>query len=314
MSKNIKFSESKIYDQYYKGVSKYKYIFPIFGIIFFALGAWINFPLSNIIHSTISSQILKNRSCPIHYDSLEIHYFLPKISISNVILNKKCLRTSQPMPIGDITLYFRGPSLFPLGSKFLLSAVITDSKLNAFFTLSLNETIIKIDDTKISLDSLKEIIDVPLLASGIFNIQALFKIYKSKKQEEIFVKISSENFHIPQQNIKSFAVPDLPFKKFMLKITPGKNSKIHLDQLLIGNSASPLSAQFTGSLKLNKSSVTYSSLDLSGQLNIEESFLERNSFINIFLSPEKFKPKDGEYQLTIKGPLASPQFFPSKQP
>ena len=73
----------------------------------------------------------------------------------------------------------------------------------------------------------------------------------------------------------------------------------------MGDTDSPLRANFKGKIDLQEGNIAMSPLDLSGEIAFSENF--KNSLPLVSMLFQSFSQKDGFYQIRLGGTLGSPK-------
>ena len=81
--------------------------------------------------------------------------------------------------------------------------------------------------------------------------------------------------------------------------------ELRIEKLIMGDTDSPLRANFKGKIDLQDGNTSMSPLDLSGEIAFSENFRQALPLIDMMF--QSFNQKDGFYQVRLGGTLGSPK-------
>jgi hypothetical protein len=266
----------------------------------------INYPFIGIVKSKIKSTLSRlPGGCSITMKDIEFGIFLPKIILNNVNISARCTGNPQSTQLSHLNIYFRGPSFSPLGISTKIETEFQGIPLEVYASLGPKEQAFKIEEMNLPLKKLAKV-SKGLQLGGDVTIDALIKI-KSNSLKSINAKVESKNFMIPSQSFEGFDIPSLDIKSLSLKVSQKTPNKILLDHLIIGNSNSPLRANFlNGNLKPNSIKFLNSRLEFKGDLAIKNKILDKDEYFILKDYLNKFPKRDEFYQLKIMGNIGHP--------
>ena len=119
------------------------------------------------------------------------------------------------------------------------------------------------------------------------------------------LKAQSKDLQIPPQNIEGFTTPSLKLNEFYLEAASDTHPRIKIEKLIMGDTDSPLRANFKGKIDLQEGNSSMSPLDLSGEIAFSENFRQALPLIDMMF--QSFSQKDGFYQVRLGGTLGSPK-------
>ncbi|HLE12477.1 MAG: type II secretion system protein GspN [Bdellovibrionales bacterium RIFOXYD12_FULL_39_22] len=304
MKSNKQIAENSLDEKIYELDHINKFLITSLVIIIAAIGIIWNFPVQRTIKQVMGRMITSNPGCPIAYQKLGVSFLLPKIYLEHISLPASCLQMPTPTPIElpYAEISFRGPSFYPVGVKFKLHATHEDSFVNIYSSLSLNQTLLKIEDTTITSNTIGKVAALPINLNGTFNITSLLSLKSSTLTEAQFL-IKSNNFLIPPQNFNGLAIPALPIGTLSLKGKYSGNS-LDIENIVIGTENSPITANLYGRISINPQAFNQSILDMTGEIKFSESFINDFAILNLFLGGKT--AENGFYKIKISGTLANP--------
>lgn len=269
----------------------------------FIFSVFIYFPISEKINNTVQGLLATNPQCAISYEDISFSFFLPKIIISNLNIPGRCMGSGKKdIFLKETFLNIRGLSFTPFGPHFLLETELYKNKIEAYFTIGMGSFALNLQEAKLNLKNLKELIPMVKL-EGDVTIDALVE-FDTKSITDLKAHIYSKDLIIPAQKISAFSLSPLNIQNFLLKANKTGSNKIQIEELIVGNTNSPIRANFKGPIKLNQRNMSMSQLDLLGEVAFSKSFLEKYSVINLVMG--KFTKKDEFYQIKLTGPLTRP--------
>jgi hypothetical protein len=272
-------------------------------IIFF--GSIIsNIPIIKKVDSLIYSALSSNANCPITIEMYEFNIFpLPHFNLKNLQIPGRCLGPGKPsLGFPSIKAYIRGPSIFPLGGKLKIEAEYKKNPIELYATLGLSSMIFELQENKLHLESFNDLI--PMVKLGGKALVDAYVELDNGKLKTLNLKVQSNNFLIPGQSLAGmFTVKPLKIKNLFVSITT-EGKRLKVNKFILGDEASPIRSEFTGSIKINARSIKASNLDLSGQVSFSEKFLKEIFILESYM--KQFDKRDNFYQIQIKGPLSRP--------
>ena len=270
---------------------------------------FLSFPIKQMIHSTLQSQLASIPGCPLTYKEIKFEFLLPKILVKDVNIPMSCFkRPGAPLKLKQIALNWRGFNFVPFGPHFKLKTNIFGNDIAAFYSLGLGSQVIKVQDLKFKLDSLKQIMPQLRLA-GFLKVNSLIK-FNSQGPQDIKLTIQSKNLNLPPQEVMKFKLPNLQINNFFVKANMIKPNELQINDFILGDTESPIRANFKGKIKLNQKFLKSSQLDLDGEVAFSQIFLEQFAIIKLFMN--KFTKKDDFYQLHFDGPITAPNVVSPK--
>lgn len=276
-------------------------------IILFTLAFLLNFPVSNIIKSKITSAITSNRACPIRFEEINFEWFMPKIIIKNPHVGGSCFNSpGSSLKLQDLVVRLQSPSFWPLGLKFHTKIKHKLTVLNLYPTIGMSRQVIKIEKSSISHETLRVILGRKSFKfSGDFELNALVKINQGNLTSGDIL-INSSNLNLPPQKVGGILdLPAMPIGQFQFKSSINAKNLLELKEIRVGNSNSPLLANLEGKIKINPHNTGNSNLDLLGEIKFSQTVLESFAILKAMLSGKEASSK-GFYKFNVKGRLSSP--------
>lgn len=294
-------SENVNYELPKLGVSKW--VILLVGTFIFAL--FLNFPISEKINGLVKKSLATNPACSLSYEDVSFEFFLPKFVISDVNIPGGCMgsRGAQDIFLKNVTLNIRGISFTPFGPHFLIETELYNNPIEAYLTVGFGSIAINLQEAKIKLKELSALIPAVKL-KGTLTVDALVEL-SQKGIVDLKAHIYSKDLVFPSQKIPAPALtlPTFDIKDLLIKATM-EGKKVMVQELIVGNPESPIRANFKGPITLNQSNISYSQLNLKGELAFSEKFVKDFMVIDMYM--KQFTKKDNFYQLELSGPLMRP--------
>jgi hypothetical protein len=227
----------------------------------------------------------------------------PGITLKKPVVNGRCFSNpSGKLELKDVKFLAMGPSISPLGLKFKAAIKHKRKPINSYLSVSPFGHVLKVDKAAISSDLINAIAGKSAM-SGKLTLNALIKTSINGTVETGSLHLKSKNLTLKPISLQQglFTTPLARLGNLSVKAQMDSLNKILLKQIIIGNKAAPLKANFTGNISRMKS------YQVQGSLLLNDEFIKKNNLglVNIFLQG-KPKTKDGAYKLKVSGKLGSP--------
>lgn len=269
------------------------------------IGFLANFSFEEKIYGLLYNGLKKNRQCPIFYKEAKLSYFLPGLDLTGIEVSGRCLRSRDPLVIKSANLSLGLPSITPIG--LTLSSEINkingfDSKLNIKSIHNISTQYIKLEESKLNLESVQSLMG-PVSIAGNLDIDALISS-DLKDIKELDLYLRSKDFVVPSQIIQNFEVPTLAINNLSLKAS-STGGPIEIKELIVGSENSPIRAKASGVIELDKRNMRNSKIEVEAQVKFSPEFIEQFAIINLVLG--NGEPDDqGFYHMRINGTLGNP--------
>ncbi len=268
------------------------------------IGAFsLSYPINEKLKTYIKSQ-LKVSGCQIEFNEIDAEIFLPKIVVSDISIPANCLgRTGENLKLNYLKINWHIIHFFPFGIPLRLDTEYSGQPISLYFVQGINQQLIRLKDQKFALHRFDNVIGKFKL-SGNMTVD-LNLLSSEKKIKNLSIKAVSSDFAIPSQNLEGFTLPNLKIKDFYLEANSENHPKIQIDKLIIGNTQSPIRANFKGKLDYIKENISFSPLNLNGEIAFSSQLMESIPLLEIIF--QSFNQKDGFYQIRLGGTLGSPK-------
>ncbi len=286
--------------------SKFKLFLYIILVFFLFITAFVNFyPVGEKIKAQIKTHFKNTPGCNPDFDQIRLEWFMPKIVISDLILPASCVgRTGEALKFSHITLNYHLINFSPLGLPFRLDTEIQSQPMTVYYVVGFGEQMIRLKDQNLVLGRLNSLFgsDFKLAGSMIIDLNLLMSKNIIKN---LSFKAASKDFQIPSQSLQGFTTPHLKLNEFYLEANSEAHPRITIDKLILGDTESPLRANFKGKIDLQENAIGLSPMDLTGEVAFSEAFKEALPLIDMMF--QTFTQKDGFYQIRLGGTLGAPK-------
>lgn len=282
------------------------YLYP-FLILFLFIVAFLNFyPISDQLKSFMKKN-LAGSGCNPDYDKISIEWLLPKLIVSDLALPSGCIgqSTGDGLKFKFVTINFHFINFSPIGLPFKIDTEMNDQPISFYFVQGLGTRMIRLKDQAFVLARLQPLLGGKLSVSGDVTIDLNLLLSNKNDLESMALKIRSHNFQLPSQNLQGFTTPNLRLNDLYLEANSQNPPRITVERFIVGDTDSPMRANFKGKVDLHKENIAFSPIDLSGEVAFSESFKQQLPLIDMAF--QSFTQKDGFYQIRLGGILGEPK-------
>ena len=285
--------------------SKIKVLLLILMVFFFFVFSFLNFyPIGDKIKSVIKTSF-NGKGCNPDFDEIHMEWFLPKIVVTNLSIPASCLeRAGEPLRFSHLTLNYNIINFMPFGLPFRIDTSFGGQAISLYYVLGFNSQMIRLKDQTLNLAQLQPLMGERFKIAGKVTMD-LNLAMSNNILNHLDLKAQSKDLQIPPQNIEGFTTPALKLNEFYLEATSDSHPRIKIEKLILGDTDSPLRANFKGKIDLQEGNTSMSPLDLSGEIAFSENFRQALPLIDMMF--QSFSQKDGFYQVRLGGTLGSPK-------
>jgi len=285
--------------------SKLKIIFLILIIFFLFVFSFLNFyPIGDKLKTVIKTT-LNGRGCTPDFDEIHMEWLLPKIVVSNLVIPAACLeRAGEPLKFSYLTLNYNIINFSPFGLPFRVDTSFGGQPISLYYVLGINSQMIRLKDQTLDLAKLQPLLGEDVKLAGKVTVDLNLSLSKNL-MNNLELKAQSKDLQIPPQNIQGFTTPPLKLNEFYLEATSENPPRIQIEKLIMGDTDSPVRANFKGKIDLQEGNAGMSPLDLSGEVAFSEAFRQALPLVDMMF--ESFTQKDGFYQIKLGGMLGAPK-------
>jgi type II secretion system protein N len=285
--------------------SKIKFLLMILMVFFFFVISFLNFyPIGDKIKSVIKTSF-NGKGCNPDFDEIHMEWLLPKIVVTNLSIPASCLdRAGEPLRYSHLTLNYNIINFMPFGLPFRIDTSFGGQAISLYYVLGFNSQMIRLKDQTLNLTKLQPLFGERFKIAG--NVTTDLNVSMSKNIiTHLDLKAQSKDLQIPPQNIEGFTTPSLKLNEFYLEAASDTHPRIRIEKLIMGDTDSPLRANFKGKIELQDGNTSMSPVDLSGEIAFSENFRQALPLIDMMF--QSFNQKDGFYQVRLGGTLGSPK-------
>lgn len=292
----------------YSSKLKWFLVFLICGFLFFM--SFLSFyPVGDKIKEQMKVHLANVPGCRPDFEQIRVEWFLPKIVISDVVVQAACLKkVGEPLKFRHLTLNFNLLSFAPFGPLFKISTDFSGQPLEVYYAVGIGGQLIRMEEQKLHLGRLSPFISDSFKLQGDILLDAKIVMDKANlKDVKLYAR--SINFVIPPQNIQGFSLNFLKVNSFSLKANQESGSQsLNIEELILGDTDSPVRAKFKGPIQLNATNMAFSSVNIIGEVFFSETFKQENPWIDLLVGA--YSQKDGFYQIKLGGTLGQLQPSP----
>lgn len=272
--------------------------------VLFVLSFLSFYPIGDKIKSIIKTG-LNGRGCNPDFDEIHMEWLMPKIIVSNLVIPANCLeRAGAPLKFNHLTINYNLINFAPFGLPFKVETEFQGQPLSIYYVAGIGSQMIRIKDQTLSLTRIQPLLGENFKLSGNVTIDMTLNMAKNS-MSGFNLKAQSKDLQIPTQNIQGFTTPPMKLNDFYLEAISDSGSRVDVEKLIMGDTSSPMRANFKGKINLQDGNMSMSPIDLQGEIAFTESF--RNSLPLIDMLFQSFNQKDGFYQIRLGGTLGSPK-------
>ena len=272
--------------------------------LLFALAFMNFFPVGDKLKQLMNSQ-LKNTNCNPDFNKISAEWFLPKLVVTDLVIPAGCLgRAGDPVKLAFAKLNFHLINFSPVGIPFRLDTEVEGQPLSLYFVQGLGKQLIRLKDQKLSLSKLQPVLGKGFKLAGNVTVD-LSLLLENKAIRDMSLKAASKNLEIPSQSLQGFTIPALKLNELYLEALTEVHPRVRVERLTIGDSDSPIRANFKGKIDLQDGAIPLSPMDLAGEVSFSESFKQTLPLIDMMF--QSFTQKDGFYQIRLGGTLGAPK-------
>lgn len=285
--------------------SKIKIFLLILMVIFLFVFSFLNFyPIGDKLKSVIKTAS-NGRGCNPDFDKIHMEWFMPKIVVTNLVIPANCLeRTGEPLKFSHLTINYTIINFAPFGLPFRVDTDLAGQPLTVYFVQGIGQQMLRLKDQTLDLARLEPLIGDKVKLAGRVTLDLNLTTSKNSLNN-LVLKAQSKNLQIPAQNLQGFTTPPMKLNEFYLETTSEISPRIQIEKLIIGDTESPLRANFKGKIDLQEGNTAMSPLDLVGEVSFSENFRQSLPLVDMMF--QSFTQKDGFYQIRVGGTLGAPK-------
>ena len=130
-------------------------------------------------------------------------------------------------------------------------------------------------------------------------------LMEGQRISSLAFKAASKDFQLPSQSVQGINLPVMKLNEFYVEANSLGGNRVGVDKLIIGDTDSPIRANFRGKIDLQQGAIGFSPIDLKGEVAFSAAMKEALPLLDIMF--QSFNQKDGFYQVRLGGMLAAPK-------
>lgn len=285
--------------------SKVKIFILILAAFFIFVFAFLSFyPIGDKLKAVIKSNF-KGSGCNPDFDDIHMEWIMPKIVVSGLTIPSSCLdRAGAPLKFNYLTINYHIINFAPFGLPFKIETEFEGQQLDVYFVQGFNSQLVRLKDQPLNLARLRPLLGENVKLAGTVTVDLSMSMTKNQLNN-MSLKAQSKNLQLPSQSIQGYTIPTLKLNEFYLEANSEAPPHITVDKMILGDTESPIRANFKGKIDKQEGNIGFSPLDLNGEIAFSESFKAQQPLIDMVF--QAYNQKDGFYQVKIGGTLSSPQ-------
>lgn len=285
--------------------SKIKIILIILLVMFLFVVSFLNFfPVGDKIKSVLKTS-LNGRGCKPDFDEIHFEWLMPKIVVSDLVIPANCLeRTGEPLKFSHLTINYHVINFAPFGLPFRIETEYGGQPISLYFVQGFSSQMVRMKDQVLDLNRLQPLLGENFKISGKMTVD-LNASLANQQLTALTLKAQSKDLVIPPQSIQGFTTPPLKLNEFYLEANSEAAPRIQVEKLILGDTDSPVRANFKGRIDLLEGNTAMSPLDMAGEIAFSETFRQSLPLVDMMF--QSFTQKDGFYQIRLGGTLGSPK-------
>jgi hypothetical protein len=283
--------------------SKFKFLIMLVLVFFIFIISFLQFyPIGDKIKSTIKTSF-NGRGCNPDFDQIRMEWFFPKIIVSDLVIPSNCLdRQGPPIKFTHLTLNYQLINFSPFGLPFKIETELGGQPLSIYYVAGIGQQFIRIKDQSINLVRIQPLLGSNFKLGGTVILDLALGLNKGQ-MSSLRLKAQSKDLQIPPQNIQGFTTPPLKINDFYLEASSENPPRLMIEKLIMGNTESPIRANFKGRISMLDGNFGMSPADLTGEIAFSEQFKKNLPLIEMMF--QSFTQRDGFYQVKLGGTIGS---------
>lgn len=285
--------------------SKLKILLLIVIVFFLFTISFLNFyPIGDKVKSIIKTS-LHGKGCNPDFREIHLEWLLPKIVISNLEIPARCLeRTGEPLKFSRFTINYNIINFAPFGLPFRIDTSLGGQSISLYYVLGFGSQMIRLKDQTLNLAKLKPLLGENVKLAGKVTVDMNLSL-TNNVMSGLTLKAQSKDLQIPPQNIQGFSTPPIKLNEFYLEAVSEGHPRVMIEKLIMGDTDSPLRANFKGKIEMQEGNIGMSPLEMGGEIAFSETFKKAVPLIDMIF--QSFTQKDGFYQIRLGGTIGSPK-------
>lgn len=283
------------------------WLLPFLVIFLFVIGFLNFYPIGEQL-KVFMKKNLQGTACNPDWDEIRLEWIMPKVVISDLKLPASCLgRAGEPIKFSHLTINFQFISFAPFGVPFRIDTETNGQPLEVYFVQGFGKRLVRLKDQSIQLARLQPLMGGKFKLSGNIVVDMSALMTNNNAVQELTFKAQSKDFQIPPQSIEGFTTPVMKVNDLYIEANTENPPRVTVDKFIVGDTDSPMRANFKGKVDLQQGNMAFSQLDLGGEIAFSENFKQTVPLVDLFF--QSYPQKDGFYQIRLGGTLGAPRLM-----
>lgn len=272
------------------------------------VAAFLNYyPISDQLKAFMKKN-LQGTACNPDYDEMKIEWLLPKLVVSDLVLPASCLgREGDSLKFAHLTINFQLISFAPFGIPFRIDTEMNGQPLSVYFVQGIGKRLVRLKDQALVLSRLQPLMGGKFKLSGNMTVDMSALLGSNNSLQELSFKAQSKDFQLPPQSIEGFTTPSMKVNDLYIEAASENPPRVTVSKMIMGDTDSPMRANFKGRIDLQQGNMAFSPIDLSGEISFTENFKQTVPLVDLFF--QSYPQKDGFYQIRLGGTLGQPRLM-----
>ena len=281
-----------------------KSILPLLGISMLLFGFSLNFNIESALLNVLNKNLKLNNSCKINVGNIQTELLTLGFNADQFSLSEKC--PNELNFLKKIYFGFRGISFSPIGIKIksIINSQEISDDLQLIVSIGFNAFKLIIDDQKVNIGPITEILSLPLKMSGSLAINGVIS-GTFNKISEANLEISSDKIKMPNQEIQGFITPAVILNDNTINFSLNSKNDLVINGLKLGNNGNLLEILGEGKI-LNALDFKKTNFDLQGKFRMSTELNKEIPLFGLMLNGKE--KKQGFYLFDLLGNPTKPQF------
>lgn len=283
------------------------WLLPIIVLFLFTVGFLNFYPIGEQL-KVFMKKNLQGTACNPDYDQIRLEWLMPKVVVSDLSLPAGCFgRVGEPVKFSHLTINFQFISFAPFGIPFRIDTETNGQPLEVYFVQGFGKRMIRLKDQAISLPRLQPLMGGKFKLAGNVTVDMSALVTNNNAVQELTLKAQSKDFQIPPQNIEGFTTPVMKVNDLYIEANTANPPRVTVDKFIVGDTDSPMRANFKGRVDLQQGNIAFSPMNLEGEIAFTEGFKQTVPLVDLFF--QSYPQKDGFYQIRLGGTVGAPKLM-----
>jgi hypothetical protein len=279
-----------------------------FLVLFIFIVAFLNFyPVGEQLKVFMKNN-LKGTACNPDYNQIRLEFLLPKVVVTDLVLPAGCMgRSGEALKFTHLTINFQFISFSPFGIPFKIDTETNGQPLTVYFVQGFGKRLVRLKDQSLVLSRLQPLMGGKFKLAGTVKVDMAAHMSNDNSLQELSFKAQSKDFQLPPQGIEGFTTPLMKVNDLYIEANTENPPRLTVNKMIVGDTDSPMRANFKGRIDLQQGNISFSPIDLGGEIAFSENFSQTVPLVDLFF--QNYPKKDGFYQIRLGGTLGQPRLM-----